>query len=171
MKCCNILIYLVNIYKTSEKMKRITSLLLMLLCATTALAQTTLSGTVVDENNQAVPGVNIVLSSTEGVVTDFDGNFQVETTQSLPIMLEISAVGFASQELSVSDAGASINITLMEQASQLDEIIIAASRTPERIAESPVSVERLSLKDIRNTTSPDFYNSLENLKGVDVNYS
>ena len=171
MKCCNILIYLVNIYKTSEKMKRITSLLLMLLCATTALAQTMLSGTVVDENNQAVPGVNIVLSSTEGVVTDFDGNFQVETTQSLPIMLEISAVGFASQQLSVSDAGASINITLMEQASQLDEIIIAASRTPERIAESPVSVERLSLKDIRNTTSPDFYNSLENLKGVDINYS
>lgn len=151
-------------------MKRFTSLLLMLLGTALTFAQTTLSGTVVDENNQAVPGVNIVLSSTEGTVSDFDGNFQIETSQAFPITLEISAVGFASQEINVSDASA-LSITMVEQTSRLEEIIIAASRTPERIAESPVSVERLSLKDIQNSTSPDYYTSLENLKGVDVNYS
>ena len=151
-------------------MKRITSLLLMLLVVSTALAQTALSGSVVDENNQALPGVNIVLSSTEGTVSDFDGNFEIETNQTFPISAEISAIGFATQNININDAS-ELNIILISQTSELDEIIIAASRTPERIAESPVSVERLSLKDIRNTTSPDFYNSLENLKGVDINYS
>ena len=152
-------------------MKRITLLMLLLLGTTAAMAQTTLSGQVVDENGQAVPGVNIVISSTEGTVSDFDGNFQIETGQSLPITLDISAVGFASQQVNVTDASAAISIQMMEQTSELEEIIVAASRTPERIAESPVSVERLSLKDIQNATSPDFYTSLENLKGVDVNYS
>ena len=117
-----------------------------------------------------LPGVNIVLSSTEGTVSDFDGNFEIETNQTFPISAEISAIGFATQNININDAS-ELNIILISQTSELDEIIIAASRTPERIAESPVSVERLSLKDIRNTTSPDFYNSLENLKGVDINYS
>jgi L-amino acid N-acyltransferase YncA len=48
-------------------------------------------------------------------------------------------------------------------------VVISASRTPERIFESPVTVERLGLQEIKNTASADFYDSLENLKGVDVN--
>ena len=83
-------------------MKRITSLLLMLLVASTALAQTALSGSVVDENNQALPGVNIVLSSAEGTVSDFDGNFEIETNQTFPISAEISAIGFATQNINIS---------------------------------------------------------------------
>ena len=149
-------------------MKRITSLLLMLLVASTALAQTTLSGSVVDENNQAVPGVNIVLSSSEGTVSDFDGNFEIETNQSFPINIDVSAIGFASQQIELNDASA-LNIVLLGQTSQLEEIVVAASRRSERLAESPVSIERLNLQDIKNTTAQDFYQSLNNLKGVDVN--
>jgi outer membrane receptor protein involved in Fe transport len=48
-------------------------------------------------------------------------------------------------------------------------VVISASRTPERIFESPVTVERFGLKEIKNTASADFYGGLENLKGVDVN--
>ena len=51
----------------------------------------------------------------------------------------------------------------------LDEIVISASRTPERLFESPVTVERFGIKEIKNTASVDFYDGLENLKGVDVN--
>ena len=48
-------------------------------------------------------------------------------------------------------------------------MVISASRTPERIFESPVTVERFGLKEIKNTASADFYGGLENLKGVDIN--
>ena len=47
--------------------------------------------------------------------------------------------------------------------------MVSASRTPERIMESPVTIERLDSRAIINTTSPSFYDGLENLKGVDIN--
>jgi outer membrane receptor protein involved in Fe transport len=48
-------------------------------------------------------------------------------------------------------------------------VVISASRTPERLFESPVSVERFGLKEIENTTAESFYGGLQNLKGVDIN--
>ncbi len=58
---------------------------------------------------------------------------------------------------------------MSEASTFLDEIVISASRTPERIFESPVSVERFGLKEIKNTTAESFYGGLQNLKGVDIN--
>ncbi|MGC6480216.1 MAG: TonB-dependent receptor [Flavobacteriaceae bacterium] len=145
--------------------------LLAVFSVTLAFAQTTIKGTVNDNNNQPIPGANVLIQEGEGVVTDFDGNFSFTTASALPFTIKVSSVGFETQEVQVTSADAALNIVLTEAQNELEEIIIAASRTPERIAESPVSVERLSLKDIQNATSPDFYTSLENLKGVDVNYS
>lgn len=144
--------------------------ILTVFSAAFAFAQTTVQGTVNDNNNQPIPGANVLIQEGQGVVTDFDGNFSFTTDQSFPFTIKVSSVGFETQEVQVTSADA-LSIVLAEAQNELEEIIIAASRTPERIAESPVSVERLSLKDIQNTTSPDFYTSLENLKGVDVNYS
>ena len=62
-----------------------------------------------------------------------------------------------------------VNVILLEDETQLGEIIVSASRTPERIFESPVSVERFDIRDVKNTASADFYGGLENLKGVDMN--
>jgi outer membrane receptor protein involved in Fe transport len=53
----------------------------------------------------------------------------------------------------------------------LDEVVVSASRTPERIFESPVTVERMDLRAIQSTASATYYDGLENLKGVDVNTS
>ena len=58
---------------------------------------------------------------------------------------------------------------LTENETFLDEIVVSASRTPERIMESPVTIERLDSRAIKNTSSPSFYDGLENLKGVDIN--
>ena len=145
--------------------------LLAVFSVSVAFAQTTIKGTVNDDNNQPIPGANVLVQAGEGVVTDFDGNFSFTTDAALPLVITVSSVGFETQKVEVASADAALTIVLIEAQNELEEIIVAASRTPERIAESPVSVERLSLKDIENTTSPDFYSSLENLKGVDVNYS
>jgi len=53
----------------------------------------------------------------------------------------------------------------------LDEIVVSASRTPERVRESPVTIERMTIKDIKKTASPSFYDGLENLKEVNMNTS
>ena len=54
---------------------------------------------------------------------------------------------------------------------QLDEIVISASRTPEKIMQSPVTIERMGINDIKKTASPSFYDGLENLKEVQMNTS
>jgi hypothetical protein len=49
-----------------------------------------------------------------------------------------------------------------------DEVVVAASRVPERILESPVSIERISNAAIRNTPAVNYYDMITNLKGVDA---
>jgi outer membrane receptor protein involved in Fe transport len=154
-------------------MKNLKSLLFtaLLMSITVVTAQNTISGKIVDQNDQAIPGVNILLGENEGTVTDFDGNFTITINGSLPVTVEISSIGFESQQVVFNDGDSNVTIQMQETLTQLEEIVIAASRTPERIAESPVSIERIGIQQIRRSSSPDFYNSLENLKGVDVNYS
>lgn len=133
-------------------------------------AQTTVTGKVVDENNEPIPGANVVLiGKAEGTTTDFDGNFTLNTTEQPPLRLKVTSVGFSDFTADVTSNNQTLSITLLEVSTILDEIVISASRTPERIFESPVTVERMGLKEIRNTASADFYDGIENLKGVDIN--
>ncbi|MGB1362699.1 MAG: carboxypeptidase-like regulatory domain-containing protein, partial [Flavobacteriaceae bacterium] len=102
-------------------------------------AQTTINGTVVDEEtNQPLPGVNIVVKGTyTGVSADFDGNFTITTEEELPITLEVSYLGFATKSIEVTSADAAMNISLAPGSDSLDEIVVAASRFAQRIFESP----------------------------------
>ena len=142
----------------------------MLLCLSTAVvAQTQVSGTVTDGNGQPVPGASVVLDSNTGTVTDFDGNFSLNTSKTPPFTLTVSNVGLETKTVTVTSSMQSLSITLGESATQLDEIVVSASRTPERIFESPVAVEKVGIAQIGNTASESFYASLQNLKGVKVN--
>jgi outer membrane receptor protein involved in Fe transport len=149
-------------------MKTILPFLMLLFCGL-SYSQTTISGSVLDDNGQPIPGANIIIVGTSsGTVTDFDGNFSLSTNLTPPFKLQASSIGFETVVENVTSNNQKINFILKEGTS-LDEVVISASRTPERIFESPVTVERLGLKEIRNTASADFYDGLENLKGVDVN--
>jgi len=53
----------------------------------------------------------------------------------------------------------------------LDEVVVSASRTPEKVLQSPVTIERMGIKEIKKTASPSFYDGLENLKEVQMNTS
>ena len=53
----------------------------------------------------------------------------------------------------------------------LDEVVVAASRTPEKVMQSPVTIERMGIKEIKKTASPSYYDGLEDLKEVQMNTS
>ena len=145
-------------------------LIALMAIGTIGFSQTTISGNVVDQNNEPIPGANIVIvGKTIGTVTDFDGNFTLATSEVPPFRLEISSIGYANATENITSANQTISIVLNESQTFLDEVVISASRTPERIFESPVTVERMGLETIKSTTAADFYGGLENLKGVDVN--
>ena len=140
-----------------------------LLFSVLSFAQTTVTGTVNDESGLPLPGANvIVVGTSSGAISDFDGKFTLTVSQNPPFTVQISSVGFETSTQEITENNQEITVALKE-GSVLDEVVISASRTPERIFESPVTVERFGIKEIKNTASADFYGGLENLKGVDVN--
>ena len=143
-------------------------LVLSILSSAFALAQTSVNGKVVDQNGAPVANANIiVVGQAEGAVADFDGNFAFTTSLTPPFTVRVSSLGYTTATATFS--GSALTVTLNESSTALDEIVISASRTPERIFESPVSVERFGLAQIQNATAESFYGSLQNLKGVDIN--
>ena len=149
-------------------MKRLLSLVAVLF-STLIFAQTTVTGTVVDDNNDPIPGANVVFDSMTGTVADFDGNFSISVDQNPPFSLTISSVGFDSKSIDVTSTSLSFNVQLETSQNLLDEIVVAASRVPERLFESAVTIEKFDYKDIAQSTGADFYSSLDGLKGVQVN--
>ncbi len=149
-------------------MKKIT-LILMLLGSTISIAQNVIDGRVIDGFDQPIPGVSITVKGTStSTISDFDGNFSLTTDKNYPFTLEASSIGFDSTTFVVTSETKDITIVL-EDITFLDELVISASRAPERLFESPVSIERFGIKDIKNTPAADFYGGLETLKGVDIN--
>jgi outer membrane receptor protein involved in Fe transport len=134
-----------------------------------AFSQTTITGNVVDQNQEPITGANVIVAGVAaGTSTDFDGKFSLSVDQSPPFKIEISSIGYQKVTQEVTSNNQSFTIELKE-GDELDEIVISASRTPESVRESPVTIERFDVSDIKSAASPNFYNSLENLKGVDVN--
>lgn len=143
----------------------------VMFCTTAMVAQTTITGTVKDaKTGETLLGANIKISrKAVGTTTDFDGNFTLKVADLPPFTIEVSMLGFKTEKVEITKNNQVVNVSLTENATSLDEVVISASRTPERILESPVTVERLDARAIKNTSSPSFYDGLENLKGVDIN--
>ncbi|MGB5236555.1 MAG: TonB-dependent receptor [Flavobacteriaceae bacterium] len=143
----------------------------MLLFGVMAYSQTTISGRVVDrETGEPLIGATILVEGTStGAVTDFDGKFDLSVSQEPPFDIIVSYTGYSTSNVAVASASDDLVIRLDYTATNLDEVVIGASRTPERVFESPVSVERFGLREIKNTSAESFYGGLQNLKGVDIN--
>ncbi|WGH74796.1 TonB-dependent receptor [Tenacibaculum tangerinum] len=135
------------------------------------VAQTTITGTVSDASfGEPIPGANIKVSrKAVGTSTDFDGKFTMKVTDVPPFTIEISSLGYQTKTVEITKDNQVVEVSLIENATALDEVVISASRTPERVMESPVTIERFDSRAIKNTASASYYDGLENLKGVDVN--
>ncbi len=137
-----------------------------------SFAQTSISGSVTNSSNQPISGANIkVVGDTAGTVSDNQGKFSLKSSKKTPIVIEISAVGNESKKVNVTSNNQTINVSLVEEETKLNEVVVSASRTPERIRESPVTIERFTLKDVKKAAAPTFYDGLENLKEVHMNTS
>ncbi|NIJ44217.1 outer membrane receptor protein involved in Fe transport [Wenyingzhuangia heitensis] len=127
-------------------------------------------GRVLDKRDKATINMATVkvLGTSLNTIVDGNGDFVLELKQSPPIKITIQAIGYKDYNYVITAKEEELTVLLEEDITSLDAIVLSASRTPERVFESPVSVERMGLTAIENTTSPSFYDGLENMKGVDV---
>lgn len=140
---------------------------------TNAQQSVTVSGNVTNsKSKEVVSAVSVTIKgSTLGTFSDDKGNFKITSTQKLPFTLVFSSVGFAEKEVAVTSNNQTVNVSMDTKFTMGDEVVVAASRTAEKIVESPVSIERMSLNQIRNAAAPNYYDAILNLKGVDMTTS
>lgn len=149
--------------------KAFAPIVLVLLAATMAFAQTTISGKLIDgASGEALAGVNIVVKGKViGTISDTRGEFNLKVNDAPPLILIFSFVGYKTQEVEIKEAStSSLSVTMEEQALLGQEVVISASRYEESILKAPVTVEKLDLLSIRQSATPDFYDALANVKGV-----
>ena len=92
-------------------------------------AQKTVSGKVLDETGSPLPGASIIVKGTSnGTSTDFDGNFTL-TVSNDSRTLVVSFIGYSSKEIPISD---NITVTLLPDASILDEVIVVGYGTQKK---------------------------------------
>lgn len=150
----------------------VTCLLLSLSWLSASAQNVTISGNVRNSSTKEnASAVSVTIKGTDtGTFTDDKGNFSI-TAKSLPVTLIFSSIGYELQEVTVTSATQKLDIAFKPTSALGQEIVVSASRVPERILESPVSIERVSAAAIRNAPVANFYDVVTNLKGVDVTTS
>jgi outer membrane receptor protein involved in Fe transport len=143
----------------------------------TAFSQTnggvTLSGTFVDQETQEpLAGINLLIKGTvTGTITGVDGKFTIKTKASFPLIMVASFVGYKTQEIVVTTPNQIIEVQLAPSSLLGEEIVVTASRVEESQLKSPIAIEKLDVRAIRETPAPGFYDAIENLKGVQMTTS
>ena len=154
-------------------MKKLLSVLVLLIMAVQVQAQTsvTVSGKVTEaESGEPLIGVNVYLKDRlYGTVTNVSGEYTLSFN--LPatgnVVLVYSYIGYQQVEREITGSQ-KIDVAMEVSRIQAKEVVISASRVPETITESPVTIEKMDLIEIRNNPSFTYYDGLANLKSVDM---
>lgn len=144
----------------------------MLFTLSVAAQQVSITGNVKNASDKSSIGaVSVIIKgTTEGTFTDNKGGFKITSTKPLPLTLIFSSVGFDTKEINITTADM-VDVELMPSATLGEEVVVAATRTPTRVMESPVSIERVSASNIRNAAATSYYDIVGQLKGVDITTS
>ncbi|PSR53214.1 TonB-dependent receptor [Adhaeribacter arboris] len=145
------------------------SLFLFISFGSLAQTQVTLSGNVLDYTTQKpIPFASIRLKETRvGVSTSAKGNFVLKAVIEFPVTLLVSSVGYQTLEQIIT-AETNQVFYLNPQSVLANEVVISASRREERRLESPITIEQLDAKALRESPAPTFFDALESVKGLQM---
>lgn len=129
-----------------------------------------ISGIVTDqEKHEPLVGVAVSIKGTvTGTITTSGGSFTLRTRQKVPFILVFTSVGFAPQEVEITGIGSRLQVAMATQTVLGTEVVVTASRMAESILRSPVAIEKLDIRAIKEVAAPSFYDALENVKGVQM---
>ena len=151
----------------NHQIKRAFMAVLLSVFCFVAYAQKTVTGTVVDATGEPMIGVSILVDgTTNGGVTDFDGNFSIKDVPENGV-LKISYVGFKDQKISVAGKS-SINVTMEEDAMGLDEIVVVGYGTMKK-KDLTGAVASVKQGDIAQVAAPNAMQAMQaKVPGVDT---
>lgn len=134
-------------------------MLLLFLSAGSILAQTTITGTVVDSKKEPMIGVSVkVKGSVIGTVTDFDGNYKLSVPDANNAVLIFSFLGYKTQEIAVR-ARSSVDVVLEDDSQALNEVVVVGYNTIRRESLTG-ALQTLDSKQLLDATTPAVENLL-----------
>ena len=131
--------------------------------------QITLKGKVIDERtNEAIIGAIVkVKGSTNAVVTDLDGNYQVSVNQALPVTLVITFVGYKYQEIDVYE-NEPLTVILAEDLNKIGTVVVVGYGTQKR-EDLTGAIASVQVTQLKESTPTSFVDGLQGLvSGVQV---
>ncbi|WP_339925619.1 TonB-dependent receptor [uncultured Cyclobacterium sp.] len=131
------------------------------------IVDVTVSGTVVDSKGQPIPGVTVSVPGTSiGTATDLDGKYSLSVPEGTTLVY--SFIGFESQRKAVGDQSI-INITLAEDMSSLDEVVVIGYGTQKQ-REVTGSIATLEADQLEDQPVGQFAQKLHGrIPGVQIN--
>lgn len=131
--------------------------------------QSTVSGTITDENGSPLPGASVVVKgTTTGTQTDFDGNYTIEAPSDG--VLVISYVGYKTTERAIND-NSSVNARMEVDASQLDEVVLVGYGTQKK-GEVTAAIATVSAEAITKIATSSSIDAIKGqVAGVDIQSS
>jgi iron complex outermembrane receptor protein len=147
-------------------------LLLVTAASWTAHAQGEIVGSVLDENGDRLPGINVFIDGTGlGAATDLAGEYRIRSVPAGPHVLTASAIGYEQEQRVVEiQDGAEIRVdfVLEEMTIQGDEVVVTASRREQLSSRVAASVSSLGPQDIQNRNSVSLDEALQHVSGVQM---
>jgi iron complex outermembrane receptor protein len=117
-----------KILNVKQGMQKTMFFVFFLLCSTVMMAQNKVSGTVLDATGEPLIGVSVLEAGTSnGVVTDFDGNFTLTVKQGANLV--VSYIGYVTQTVAAQNG---MKITLEEDNQVLNEVVVVGYGTMRR---------------------------------------
>ena len=118
--------------------------------AATVIGQTQISGTIVDESNEGLPGASVVIKgTTNGTETDFDGKFMLTASTESGTVI-ISYLGFKTMELAFTGSGDLGNIKLKEDGNILEEVVLRGIVDIAKDRQTPVAKSTIKAAEIQD---------------------
>jgi len=131
-----------------------------------------ISGKVTDDQGHPLDGVSVQILETQfGVISDSIGAFKLVANKAFPFVLRFSNIGFAPKDITVRALNEKISVQLFSQSMIANEVVVTASRGSEKLLRSPVTIEKLDIRALKESPAPSFYDALGNLKGIQLTTS
>lgn len=150
-------IFLINNF-IINKMKNhfLLTVLLLMLCSMTMYAQKKITGQVLEPNGQAIIGATILeKGTTNGTITDFDGNFELTSTSEKPI-IQVSYIGYKTQTITVT-SNKPLVVTMKTDAIMLEEAVVIGYAKQKKAtltgAVSSVSSENITKRSVASLST------------------
>ena len=128
-----------------------------------------LRGTVIDaDNNEPLIGAcMLILETSIGTCTDYDGNFILENSPAPPYTIKVTYLGYDSLLYSVTSLREPIEIALTSANLNLETVTISASNSQLK-RDVALTVESIGLREIESTTESSFYDALASVREIDM---